>query len=1716
MGAVPSRETIEHWLSQPPFYGQRQQIVLIPLLKKFFPSPDCLLFEQLYEARCDPAVRYYYYANDGISKAQSTPALPVSPTAYATHESVGDVASPVYTAEVIGSTPVYCPPADVFPSVPMTREAMYDAYITNGGERMVYETDEEMLRAYRADATSVRPLPCAVAFLYHRPASEASPTSSSATWGACSEGSARAASPTRTASGSANSLLEDCTEVLGRYVKATGFVGDVRELGASCARNLSYYEMQMFLSKSAGDHHRTHVLLTAVYTYAEQWQRACLHCVPCDLTAKELAPAPQQVGNTAGKDLGDVFFYYKPFSQPHDVLAEASRTAGWHRATRAASLEGSENESGTFDLEGKAQFWAPPPLPSLFMRSRRANVPLLCFLRELRACARSFFLFQLKYRGECQDGLGSGNGDRTGVASGGEDGEDAQCPIFPIGHGAGENQLFDMSAPGSAQMWLQDVTRVAMSLTEDDGEGGSADTESMLNFHVIAPYVRALAEFIVVCLLRNINPLEVFQLSSAPVDSAMVAASAGADIKDPAAAREAPTADTVGGGASLSSSTAAAMMAASLTIPQSISVIRLPDEDMLVQSWPPSSSDEAGGDASTTTAAAAAVSPSGAGVLSAWRSRHTNYHLFWSVGPDIANRRSATAALLHWYRTEKAPVEWGYRQDVKDHEIVSGASELAQVFPSPSLESFMSTVTVNGHKEELLCCNTVLSLMPLAAGAPAAARVLRVCCLPLEELLLGELRDSCKLAREAEPEDPHWVRQGMGTRGAGGATKYVSCVLRALDSAEGAPGGMMGGRGVMLPVVPPEADGVIGDGTSCLWRVSLIERVCRIIAVAPQFLKPMRKKHSKKKKKWQPNPAVVHGTASDVFLPGASPSLTVGSPMSASPISAASAQRDEAESQKRETTPARALADAAPRRDETLALGGAKICATVAAPFPLAADVATTADASADPAKNGEKREQKVIAVAVAPASAPTRTTTGLKAVDEEASIAVATAGNATTIRKIDAVAQLQYTKGATTTSAERHLKTAEAARKVLPTTSAHNTAVAENRQSEWSPSATPMLLAATRAKAAKPTDGAPGASEAAGKPKEAKAGDTASRSSTAGATEISATATTPIHTHGATPNTENLGKAPTPPRYLHPPMPAGEHDPKRKNIRAGAVGTYRALSSASSLDGASATASPHHSPVFGHYPPPPSYNAHSLPPPLPPPPPQLLRGTCEQYRSSNGYGCQVSPLPPPSAGPHSVASGPANYGGQYSGPDGYPPYPAYGGGSKSSNSNSNGSAYYYPSMSSGTTGAAHANGRMGDGGYNDSLYMYATPSPQLQARPPPHQPQRPSRMMLSCPGEGSASVAQPSSFSSKDMSNRYEATPPAFTEASASLTPQESETCLSFGTSVSRQGTTSSFRHYVSTGAGGGLSTGAVAGDVPFSSPTEGSATLRPTRLPSGDYAATMFPMSPNTHRHSQQHTHTMASPLSLQVSDTCSLNMSPDFEDHHTASASCAGSHLHLQLDEFNSAASNGSSTFLVNGQHWHHTSHAGSSYQDGIAVTEDEGMLCGEGGGPVGGSMNVTVRVRHHHYHAHSKTASFLSDTATDATSGHHHHDPVYYMNGSTSAASCGGSAAKDASLTGRQMLHSFTSMEPSPAVSYRAVSAGADSVREHSCPTRADHHHDTSASCQHQELQPRHHAPRAAASSTRSGDTTSTARLTDKRTGTYRWDWRTAALDMGEED
>ncbi|CBZ29208.1 conserved hypothetical protein [Leishmania mexicana MHOM/GT/2001/U1103] len=1696
MGAVPSRETVEHWLSQPPFYGQRQDVVLIPLLKKFFPSPDCHLFVQLYEARCDPAVRYYYYANDGISKVQSTPTTPVSPAVYAAHEGVGNVASPTYLAEVIGNAPIYCPPADVFPSVNLTREAMYDAYITNGGERMVYETDEEMLRAYRADATSVRPLPCAVAFLYHRQASAVSPATSSAGDVDC-EGSADAAFINETVAVGACSFPEDCTEVLGCYVKATGFIGDVHGLGASCPRKLPYYEMQMFLTKSAGDHHRTHVLLTAVYTYAEQWQRACLHCVPCDLTAKELAPAATKNGDTAGKNLGDAFFYYKPFSQSHHMLVEANRIAGHNRTAKSAAAERNGGKSGTLEVDEKTRFWAPPPLPSLVMRSRRANVPLLCFLREMRTCARSFFLSHFKYSLEHQDLLKPGCGGSTGGADGGPDRQTENNHLTtPLDHGAGASCSLSMPPLGSVQMWLQRATRVSASLAELSDEGSSTDTESVLNFHVVAPYVRALSEFIVACLLHNINPLEVSRLSSGPDDSAIAAASTGDDSKDATATGEAPATDAVGGSAFFfTSTTDAAMMAANPPFPQSFSFIRLPDEDMLVQPWPPSSSGcETGDEASTSTAAAnAAASPSSAELLSVWRSRHTNHHLFWSVGPSIVNRRTATAALLHWYRTEKAPVVWGCNLDEKDCEMVAEGKESATAscnvsaaaFPSSSLESYMSTVTVNGQEEELLRCNTVLSLMRLETGMPAEARVLRVCRIPLEELLLGELRNSSKLAREAGPEDPHWVRQADSTSGGRGATKYACCVLHASDPAEGESRTTIASKGVELPTVPPEADGIIGDGSSCLWRVTLIDRMCRIIAVTPQFLKSIRKKHPKKKKT-QPKVVIVHGTAAHVFLPVVSLSPTAASPTSVSPNTTAPAQKGVLELKESETTPARASVVTSPDRQSTVAVEEARPGGTVAVPDPLAPDAttATTAYASAAAATQAKKKTQQMANVAAAPGVASTSTVTESKAGDTVGHPPAAGAANmAVSTDPAAVVTQLKSTKGAKTTPAET--KKAGAARRGSSETVTHTTAVADDKQRKSSASFTSIAPAATKAKTIKPTARVPGASTTSEKANEVKAGNASSGSSAAGAAETFAT-TTPTAKYATIPTAERPKKTSSLPRPPQPPVPAGEYDSSSKRDKAGAGGKHPVPSAASSVggtssfSGASATAcAPPHPPGGSYYPHPPFYEAKTLQ--------QLLRDPYEQH----GYGYRVPPPPLPFAAPHSSSNATPSYVGYYYSPDGYQLHAGYCGGFYT---NINGAGYYNTDMCGGAAATADVGKHMGGSGYGDSPYVYVAQPQQLQALPPLCQQRQHTGTTGEIRSEGLFSHEQSYSLPAKEEGNGYEAIPTA--------------------APGSRQGSACSLRHHVSFEAGVGLLKEAVGDKAGLSSPRREATLLRPGGLCSGSSPISLA--SPNAQSPNHHHASPMPSTLRLQGSDIGELT-SHDFEYHHNASVSGTGSHLHFQLDEFNSPVTNDSSIAMSNGHNWDHTRHVSSPCQTSTIIMEDAGVPWVQGCSSVGGSVNVTVRVRHHHNRTHSHAASYLSDATLDSLSTyHHHHDMTHHMNRSTSVASGRGLGGGGASLNGAQMSHSCASLDHSLNALHRLSGTGCGSLREYSIAAEGDHRHQASSPREHHEHENRHHEPGVMASSTRSGDTASAARRTGRRTGTYRWDWRTASLDMGYED
>lgn len=233
------------------------------------------------------------------------------------------------------------------------------------------------------------------------------------------------------------------------------------------------------------------------------------------------------------------------------------------------------------------------------------------------------------------------------------------------------------------------------------------------------------------------------------------------------------------------------------------------------------------------------------------------------------------------------------------------------------------------------------------------------------------------------------------------------------------------------------------------------------------------------------------------------------------------------------------------------------------------------------------------------------------------------------------------------------------------------------------------------------------------------------------------------------------------------------------------------------------------------------------------------------------------------------------------------------------------------------------------------------------------------------------------------------------------------------------------------------------------------------------------------------------------------CTPQHSQSVEDHNTASLSAGASHLHFQLDDLNSPMTNNSGAPTVPiTSGLHHIRYASSPYQQQISTFEDVSVASCSGAGSAGGSVNVHVRVRHHHHHTHSRTTSFFSDSTTDhgnSSSPHPHTTQITH-------------AQAESSTYGLQPSHSLASVGSSSIVFHGAGGAAssnyAGSARERVNSGVAGNQSTHSHSHRHQ-------IP-GAASSTRSGETTSTARLMDKRSGTYRWDWRTAGLDLGEED
>lgn len=216
MGVAPSRETIRRGFfnvnqANPSSGGgsnKRQDIILIPLTKEYFPSPDCPLFVQFHKARCDAAVNYYFRrpGNPGdlscIPNYESSYRLPGEETRaqrrrrrqlarearaaaqsnrrnQSGDEQDGEGASSLHglagqcSSEDEVNDSEYSDEDDSFPS----REALYRGVIEHV-EEALFDTDAEMRQAYQwalahphttmgpdgKKQRKVLPVLCAVAF----------------------------------------------------------------------------------------------------------------------------------------------------------------------------------------------------------------------------------------------------------------------------------------------------------------------------------------------------------------------------------------------------------------------------------------------------------------------------------------------------------------------------------------------------------------------------------------------------------------------------------------------------------------------------------------------------------------------------------------------------------------------------------------------------------------------------------------------------------------------------------------------------------------------------------------------------------------------------------------------------------------------------------------------------------------------------------------------------------------------------------------------------------------------------------------------------------------------------------------------------------------------------------------------------------------------------------------------------------------------------------------------------------------------------------------------------------------------------------------------------------------------------------------------------------------------------------------------------------------
>ncbi|KAG5471690.1 hypothetical protein LSCM4_03242 [Leishmania orientalis] len=208
MGAAPSAELAHAAPFLVPQGGARQ-VALIPIVKHYFPTSDCPLFKQLYEAYTDPSVRYYMRPNfDGKS---------------------GDLSR--------------------IPPIEHSREDLHRLLLRHT-EHGMFPTNAAIREAYEAgDVHRIRPVLCAVVFLYE--GTNCAP-----------EGSVQLPSPNR---GGASTFVK----VIG-IIGDTCTLANKADDGLAPFGCSDVLKIRTLIMKSAGDHNMSRVVLLAAYIYYHQ------------------------------------------------------------------------------------------------------------------------------------------------------------------------------------------------------------------------------------------------------------------------------------------------------------------------------------------------------------------------------------------------------------------------------------------------------------------------------------------------------------------------------------------------------------------------------------------------------------------------------------------------------------------------------------------------------------------------------------------------------------------------------------------------------------------------------------------------------------------------------------------------------------------------------------------------------------------------------------------------------------------------------------------------------------------------------------------------------------------------------------------------------------------------------------------------------------------------------------------------------------------------------------------------------------------------------------------------------------------------------------------------------------------------------------------------------------------------------------------------------